>query len=477
MTQPSVDYYAFFQECAVETIEHFAKIAKEASGNRLLVGSYYGYYHGHYYANPYHFQDSGHYATWRMLQSPYIDFFGGPAPYIRRDIMLYPNGLTASIALHGKLWICEEDTRTHRSVSKATPHIGITEISQSETIAVMLRDYIAMTSRQTTAYLYDFISGWYRDEPTMDTIRRIHQLDEARLTMKGTLPSVAEVAIIYSEAFIPFAASRHAAAMVGEKFGPSSMDYWGVPVDDYLESDLETIDFSRYKVVIFANSFLYTNRLQKLIETKVAKDGRRLIFFGTPGVVGEDNCIYPENCEKLTGISIELEEPSVGKPLDTLWHQGTCHFQYTRYAHVKEEGSRALAHYVTDQKVAIAECMKNGSRRILCCHPFPDALVMRNLLGKEKVHVYTSGKSGLPAFYMAKPYIGVFSRRGGAQAVTLQEPAEIVVNLMTGEVLGENTAKIEFTMEKNASTVLLYTGSKEDFEKIPKITSIIEEEQ
>ena len=204
-----------------------------------------------------------------------------------------------------------------------------------------------------------------------------------------------------------------------------------------------------------------------MIDTKVARDGRCLVFFSTPGVVGEDNCLHPENCEKLTGIPVELEEPSVGKPLDTLWHKGTCRSNYTRFAHIKEEGPRALAHYSTDQKVAIAECMKNGSRRILCSHPFPDAIVMRDLLAKAKVHVYTSGKSGLPAFYMARPYIGVFSRRGGAQVITLKKPVEIAVDLMTGEVLGENTAKVEFTMPRNASTVLLYAGTKEDHRKIP----------
>ena len=77
-------------------------------------------------------------------------------------------------------------------------------------------------------------------------------------------------------------------------------------------------------------------------------------------------------------------------------------------------------------------------------------------------------KSVMENGVVAKPYIGVFSRRGGAQAISLKEPAEIVVDLMTGEVLGENTARIEFLMPKNASTVLLYAGAKEDYRKIPQ---------
>ena len=463
---PSVDYYAFFQQYTVDTITHFARIAKEASDNRLLVGSYYGYFHGHYFANPYHFQDSGNYATGRMLESPFIDFFGGAAPYNRRDLGRLPNGLTASIALHGKVWVDEGDLRTHRSDQKPNPHLGIAERTQSETSASLARDFMAVVSRNATTYLYDFIAGWYRDPETMRVISRLIALDDARRGLSAARPTAAQVALVYSEAPIPYNASRHGAAMGHEKFSSLSLDYWGIPADTYLESDLDRIDFTPYRAVVFVNSFLYTDELQKTIAAKVAKDGRTLVFLGAPGVLTPDNRLHPENSARLAGIRVRwLDEPMPGKPLQTIWKRTVCNAQYTRFAEIRDDQARPLARF-PDGAVAAAERTVDGCRRIVVCHPFPDAVLMRDLLGRAGVHIYTSGKSGLPAAYVAPPYLGVFSRTGGPQTITLPRPVEVIADLMSGAVLAENAKSVSFDLPRGkAATRLLYAGPRQDFEQ------------
>ena len=178
----------------------------------------------------------------------------------------------------------------------------------------------------------------------------------------------------------------------------------------------------------------------------------------------EDNFLCPENSEKLTGIRRHWNLLR-GQTIKTVWKSSTCPLHYSRYARIDDTRTRPLGFY-NDDAVAIAERTANGCKWIVSCHPFPDARVMRDLLGRAGVHIYTSGKSGLPAAYIAKPYIGIFSRRGGTQTVTFPPTEEIAVDLQTGEILGESLKQVSFTLEKKAAIKLIYAGPRQDYEKI-----------
>lgn len=467
VTQPVIDYYRFFQEYAADTILHFAKIVKQSSDNRLLTGAYYGYYKGHYFANPYHFQDSGHYATWKMIRSPYIDFIGGPNSYYLRGAIFDVNAPAASVSLHGKIWICEEDIRTHRSGPKPHIHQGITA-NQAETSALLTRDFAGMLASGTVGYFYDFIAGWYRDPETMELIGKLARIDRARSQSEKAADSAAEVAILLSESVIPYCSGSSAANLVsGERRNLGGVDFWGIPVDYYLESDIDRIDFDRYRAVIFYNSFYFDEELLNRVRERVAKNNRTLIFLYAPGIVDAANTVTAARSRELTGIGLTLTPPAPGTPLTTTWQRVSCKEPYLRFTAIDDPDATVLATFA-DGKPAAAERRFKDYRSIVICHPFPDTVFMRDLLSRNKVHVYSSGKSGFPAVYVAPPLIGVFSRKGGAQTLTLREPVEIAVDLIAGTVLGRNTAQIDFELPKEPHTVLLYTGTLAEYERLYK---------
>ena len=79
----------------------------------------------------------------------------------------------------------------------------------------------------------------------------------------------------------------------------------------------------------------------------------------------------------------------------------------------------------------------------MICHPLPNAVFLRGLLGREKVHCWASGKSGLDQVNFAGPLISVYSRTGGDKTIWLPESVEVVADLFTGEILGRNRNKFQ----------------------------------
>ena len=104
-----VDYARFSSDLVAQAITGLAAAIKTLSAGRLLVAVSYGYTLE--FATR---SDSGHLALARVLASPDIDIVAGPNSYAGRGA----GGTGAfgapvnSVALHGKLWLVEDDTKT-----------------------------------------------------------------------------------------------------------------------------------------------------------------------------------------------------------------------------------------------------------------------------------------------------------------------------------------------------------------------------
>lgn len=100
----------------------------------------------------------------------------------------------------------------------------------------------------------------------------------------------------------------------------------------------------------------------------------------------------------------------------------------------------------------------------MICHPLPNAVFLRGLLGREKIHCWASGKSGLDQVNFAGALISVYSRTGGDKTIWLPESVEVVADLFTGEILGRNRKTINFKMPSKPETRILYAGSAAEYE-------------
>ena len=464
-TVPSADYYAFFSEYTVDTILHFTGAVKDASDNRLLAGSYYGYYFSHYYAVPYHFQDSGNYALRKLVESERIDFCGSPNPYYQRINIFWTNCIAGTFALHNKLFVREGDMRTEFSDVKPHPHYGVPE-KKTETPELMKRDFAGSIERGLNFYIYDFIADWYRDPDLVTLIGRLCNLDRAMKKLQLP-PRPSEVAIIYSEETIPFCSTATGDRVLRD-FSGEELNRMGVPVDLFLLTDLPKIDFSRYKVVIFPNTFYISDQAMADIKKYVAGNNRTLVFLSAPGIVNAQGKPDPTRALELTGIGIELNpEPLKGTLIETKWKKKVAQRPYARQCRFADNATGKVLGTFEDGTPAVMERKFSNYKNVTVLHPFPDAVFWRDLLGSNKVYVYTSGSSGLDNCYFAWPLLAYTSRKGGNKQITLKAPVEVAADIMTGEILAVDSKVIKFNVPDNElHTRLIYVGSKADFEKL-----------
>ena len=107
----AIDFYEFISNMDADAILHFARIVREATEGKSLVGTYYAYLTAHGINQ----QDSGHLAARRVFDSPDIDFLMSPPNYWYRkpgEACTFMSA-TDSLRLRGKLWLDESDHRTH----------------------------------------------------------------------------------------------------------------------------------------------------------------------------------------------------------------------------------------------------------------------------------------------------------------------------------------------------------------------------
>ncbi len=471
--RPAIDYYTFFQELAADTILYFAKIVKEASGRRLLTGAYYGYYFGHYGANPYHFQDSGSYAAGHILRSEEIDFIGGPYPYESRRETLILNGLAQSARLHGKVWESEGDQRTHYS-GDANRVYGTTENLQ-ESIAVAKRDFMVNLERGASYYFFDFYRNWYRDPEFMATVGRLREIDAA--LRKISRRSAAQVAVLFSEEAIPFLSNRPEAKGVGGFAATvrTQLSRLGIPADYYLLSDLDRIDFSGYRVVIFANCYRTDDEMIARIRRYAARGNRTLLFLYAPGMVGEDARFEPERSRKLTGIGLRAEPEKAFDGISSAWSR-TRRVPLRPRISVDDAGATVIARF-PDGAPAGAERRFADHKSVVICDPLPDAVYLRGLLAREKVALRASGRSGLDQVNFAGPLVGVYSRSGGPRTLWFPKPVEIVADLFSGEILARNAKQLDFEAPRTPQTRIFFAGSAADYRHFQAVRSGGTEEQ
>lgn len=296
------DYDEFISEVAVEAIEYFGKIVKSYDEN-YLTGCFYGYFL--HVANAAY---AGHTAMDRLLSSEYIDFLAGPMSYYRRRIG-EPGGelCPAQSVNRKKLWLDEIDCRTMlATVEKDTEWYNPTLEATSWTL---WRDVCRNISHNSGYWYMDLGGGWYGNEQLMDEIEKLNRFAEGirRLPYR----SGSDVLVIYDE-------KSHTGMKVNHELLTDFCDDFnrecnssGALVDYYRLEDVKELDLSRYKLVIFAYTFVTDERIKKIQLPEKAT----VMFNYATGIIENGNASC-SNVERLTGFKVtEYNDPTYPYPM------------------------------------------------------------------------------------------------------------------------------------------------------------------
>lgn len=322
-----VDYYECQHELVAGNIIHFCKVVKESWPRPIITGTFYGYFFSVFHRQA----AAGHLALHKVLRSKYVDYLSGPQAY-------YPeNGYHAgepyrsrsllhSIFLHGKLWLDEYDQQPRRS----WPYLGekdnreVYEKTLTENVSMIRRNMLFPLLKGQGLWLYDFGlggmqlnpendkniqagSGGYWDNPVyMENIGKVKALADQFLHQEYT--TAADVLAVYDTESIMYLPST-----VDNKcpvthqmvdWTTLALYYSGALFDPIHLDDLDKVDISRYKAVVFFNVFVLSDADRELINTKIARENRHLIWMYAPGYI-RGNEISLSFVSDITGIKLD----------------------------------------------------------------------------------------------------------------------------------------------------------------------------
>ncbi len=286
------DYEKFCGEANVRAIDYFSKIVKEESGK--AAGAFYGYY---LYVPRAAY--NGHAEFDALLKSPNVDFLASPKGY--RNVAPGESGMEQAPPMSvnlDKIFIDELDVRTHLSCWPDAKDMDGTR-------TMLWREFAKCMQSRSGFWWMDLHGGWF-DSP--EVMREIGKIESAARRIRSKPPKrTAEVLIVSDDESFLYSKPnwRLHRDLLADTISRVRMA--GAPADHYRLADLERIDLSGYKAVVFTNCIRITDGRWAKILPRLRPDAA-LVWHYAPAVWGEK--YDPARSEKITGFRLSERKTS-----------------------------------------------------------------------------------------------------------------------------------------------------------------------
>jgi len=476
----AIDHSQFVSHLVASDIDYLCGVAKEACHREHLAGIFYGYLQEIVWNNGFFGQRlagadvahsaaarSGHSGLKEVLASPNVDFVSSPYSYGFRWLggeggFMSPE---ASVRRAGKLWISEEDMRTH--LWPADSFYGQARNTR-ETVEILKRQFANILCHSAGAWWCDWgkaTGGVYAEREIMETFRRSLELGEHHLSLPDC-SSAAEVAIVIdaenwfyrstlSNFDIPNWRNRH--------WGIARM---GTPVDAILLSDLLEGVAQDYKFYFFMNAFHFSPSEREAIKSLLRRDGKVALWLYAPGFVGDDLSVDHSN--DLTGINLRAVERQWGANiyLSNFEHPITCNLPTSTFWGTDMRLGPLFI--VDDPKVAtLGTVVINQGRcepgfvireesdwaSVYSAAPNIPPGVLREVARYASVHIYSESEDVL---YADRNYVAIHTVRAALKTIRLPHRAD-VWEVYSNRQTGRECTEFQDWMEAG-STHLYYCG-------------------
>jgi hypothetical protein len=473
-----IDYFEAQHLVVAEDILHFCKVVKESWPRPIIAGSFYGYFYSLFGREA----AGGHLAIDTVLRSPYIDFLSAPQAYYPMPNLTgepyRSRGLLESARLNGKLWLDEMDQQpplANRSDSnyRASVH---------ESIARLRRNIMYTATKGMGLWFYDFglagiswepeivkpgewstTKGWWEHADLLTDVNKLKSLLDKNL--EKPYKSDADVLMVYdTRSFYSMVSQGHKTNInnILINWTAPNMMKAGVVFDAIYLSDLEKVNLSNYKVVIFNNTFVLNQTQRQLIKGKVMKDGRDVIWFYAPGY-SDDKKLDVKLMSDLTGITLEEADISTlpviqttGLPSSSITYDIRIKSSklestfvccdddspYTPLFAVNDKEAETLGIYTSGKKPAIVRKKLPSCTSYYIALPAYEAGLMKGILDLSQAHKYTNEGD---IVYSGNGLLSFHSKSGGSKKVSLRNGKSVELNMdknstvimdnQTGEIL------------------------------------------
>jgi len=380
-------YQRAHADLIADTILLFAGEVQKIIQHKKLLGLYFGYlFEFQNFVN-----DAGHLSYEKIFTSPDINMISSPASYAYRE----PDSTSAfmltfkSLDLNDKLYFYEYDQRTYLSQDFALEGAGYYCKTDREAVDLMRRDFMLCASNNSALWWFDMFEGWYSSENMMGAVENMINLTKEMSGVERR--SSAEVALIASPEAM-FSANKNNnlqdILFYSQRDGYMRM---GAPFDLYSEGDMDKIDYSQYKLIVFMNPFSLAPSHLPIIE-RMKREGKSILWIYAAdylnGGIGK--------MRELIGINVDETEdkPCVEKG----------EVPPAPYFFANDEAAVSLRSF-EDGRCAVAYKKCDGFMAFYSAIGMLDADILREICRIAGVHIY----SETDPVYVNNVFTGVYA--------------------------------------------------------------------
>ena len=264
-----------FYDCVAKAVNtcqaFFNTTARKASGRRVIIGNYTGYFFGMSYPSV-----AYQTRTPEILRMDVSDYQSSPFSYGFRNSGSsgLPRAVFESYALNGKVGLLEADNRTHQATIPSSCK------TKEDSLGQIAREFCNALTKGAAMWYYDFENFWY-DYP------EYYELFPKFVKIWSEQPDatrVSEMAGVCDFDSIPY----HTAAVNPNKFTndicsltANEMYYAGAPFDTILMEDLDNPNTPKYKIYVFYNLVHLTEKKLNAVK-RLIEQGATLVFICAP---------------------------------------------------------------------------------------------------------------------------------------------------------------------------------------------------
>ncbi|MDR1140579.1 MAG: beta-galactosidase [Planctomycetaceae bacterium] len=440
-----LDFVEFQQEMMIDTVLAFAKTTRNASNGKRLVVIFYGYVFefGALSTGP---ATSGHYALRKALASPDVDIYCSPISYFDRKAGGSAAAMTAaeSVALSGKLWLYEDDTRTYLTPEFQLSFPGWQDggTTFEATRQLLLRNTAECAVRHFGTWWMDLgAGGWFDDPKLWAEMKRLETIDN--LFLETPVPFQPEVAVFLNESSLLSVAaggnvmSVPAVHKIREPLARMGTPYGQYLLDDFLNGKVHA------KLNVFAAAWRLSESQRKLLKQQSAKAGTVNIWCFAPGFLDTEKGGSTETINELTGFKTKLiagvnawaEPTEIGKSLGLENGFGIKNPVKPLFSVTDAKPEETLAVYSDGSAAVVMRRGESGETSIFSGVPGVSSELLRLAAKKSGVHLYTNRDCNV---YANGSAIVLHGSADGSVNVNFGKPVTII-DLLDGSTVGKGS--------------------------------------
>ena len=475
------DFYKAWNWGTADSVIDFARTVKERTGNSKVVGAFYGSY------GCTHFQNTGTVSgVLRILDSGYIDFLAAPGNYENR----LPGGVTAqremqdSFRLRNRIFLVEEDTRTHLSSELNRNFTGTHTLEDS--LTNMKRDFGRDLSEDLQAWWYDHSGegGWYDHPELLALIKR--QQEVAKKAYGWDRNISAEIALLYDQDSTWYTSHRTMADLC-HMMRNLEIHRIGAPVTYHFHDDLTLSNMPDYKLYVFLNDFVFSDTDREVIEQKVKTGGKTALWVYAPGIINPDGNprFSLDNIHELTGMKVGMEKGPVWPACrlvsgnENIMKGVSAEKEYGYFdremfgtvANIQPPGpawstllypciygddpdAEVLAKFTANNRPALIARDFGSWRSVHACFKAVRSDIIRAIARYAGCHVYSETDDVL---YANRHFVTLHASGSGEKVIKLSEPAN-PFEIYEKKHYGNNTREIRFNLRKGETKTFCLHG-------------------